>query len=722
MAKTINIYDPKEKVFGKLSNLYRQILTIDDDDWFSPQNYIYANLLKNSTYKTQIKIIKNPFKIYDTYKELYNKSIADTLWNAYFTAYSKLLENNPDLSLALLQTENKTITYRSQNTIIGVNNKGEGQNIIGKVLNSLRYRIKNILSKKSEEDYTYNIYIVYTFLRDQLYNGHDIDQFQDIDFESFITETIPDEYKIDQQTFNIKNIDINSSISIQTIAMADNSTVNNIISYIKKIDLRKYRNIIYMKKRLIVLNMYINYLIKKNFKHLNDSDKQTARFQTIESISLNEKDIADTIYDSYKNNLLSTKLSNKIDSILEERNIADTPDIEDVEEAEKFVIVKQKGSLFDRDIKLPDSRNIELERIKNRLDSLLTQIEPITSEEPIYKTINNINTLQEIMNTEGGLHGYIDNIRSRIDTINELLDSKDDTPESKQELKNELNILESPGFHLLNPSEIDERSKNLEKEIKKQLTQIKEDISRNLEHYARLTRNELVQIIKQDISQAEADHLYETELKRYKKDVRKEIKKAQKKLLPTEDLERTPHKRPTIIKQSITLKSEDVGIEGDIVLIYISADNNIKQNIIKGFSPDIYFTKDIDINGLQYKSITHYVITLLYYNMVLSINTMNDAYNKILTPEHTFKNIDQISQEYTIMYLQDKDDYTKRNCIIAINKKFENEELQTLLLSTKSSRIIYDDKKDDILGVGQYNNGQNFVGKYLEYKRNPVVL
>jgi len=52
---------------------------------------------------------------------------------------------------------------------------------------------------------------------------------------------------------------------------------------------------------------------------------------------------------------------------------------------------------------------------------------------------------------------------------------------------------------------------------------------------------------------------------------------------------------------------------------------------------------------------------------------------------------------------------------IALDKKFENFKLQKLLLMTGDKKIFWNDKKDDILGIGE-----NFVGNYLVEIRNEL--
>ena len=814
MAHTINIYDPKAGKFGPLSNLHVNTLLIEGEIWRSPQNYIYTNLLKNKLYKEQVKNVKKTSKVYDIYKKMYDKTIADTLFEGYFNGYKSLLEKTPELSAKLIQTGDKKLVYRSENTLIG-SNKNVGKNIIGTVLESLRYRIKNILAKKSEEEKLYKIYIAYSFLKNQLYKHKNIDQFLGKDFEDFVSDPniIPSEDRKDN--FNIRNIDTNSDIAITTIYNLNLTTIDNVINYIKKTEYRKYRQEIYMEKRVIVLNLYIRYLVQSKYADLDENQTLKAVLETREQLSQHdEKDILDTIYLSYKENLLPKDLSEKIDNIIHnEKKLPDIPDIVDVEKAEQIVFEKIyiQDPLKD-DYNLAQLKKYKLENIKNKLDSLILQTIPLDSEAPLYKKINNIATLTQII-SNNKLQDFIEEIKNRISEIKELLINNNleeynellklEDQLSKEDLENELSILKSLIFKdinneirvtdIYNPNfdnkfDFNELIKDKRREIKKLLEttknankrqelvdkleliknmkgdpkkvkdvlnmlnieipdklfytdtyeelneisgeEIKEkiiklnkklqtDIQKNIEIYIILTKNKVldqaderlheIAIIKENIPKEKAIRIYEKELNRYIQQRREEKQKSQS------PVEIRKHKRPILTKIQPYSDPIIVGIEGDLLLTYLSG-TQTKQDIIKGFSPD--FDSDIIIDGLVYKSITHYVITLLYYKMILSVKTIEQAYTKILTPLNTFKSIQEISSDYTNDYLVDKKLYTERNCIIAMNEKFiTNKELTKLLKSTRTASIIFEDKQDEILGVGPTNNGLNFVGRYLEYLR-----
>jgi predicted NAD-dependent protein-ADP-ribosyltransferase YbiA (DUF1768 family) len=647
--------------------------------------------------------------------------------------------------------------------------------------------------------------------------------------------------------FNIRNIDTNSDIAITTIYNLDLTTIDNVINYIKKTESRKYRQEIYMEKRVIVLNSYIEYLVESNYPDLDDRQKIIAIIETKEQLlKHNEKDILDTIYLSYKENLLPKDLSEKIDNIIHnEKKLPDTPDIKDIEKVEQTVFEKLSIQAPLKDTyDIAQLKKSKVENIKNILDNLILQTIPLDSESPLYKKINNIATLKQIIHNDK-LQDFIEEIKNRISQIKDLLkdDNIDEYNEllkaedklTKQDLQNELHILKTLIFKSSSSNEIKVSDYNAEFDKKFDLTELiqdkkeeiekvlihtkdenirqefvdklelikdaedsgdpkklkemlnilnieipdklfktttyqevntelspeeikdkiikldkklQENIQKNLEIYVRLTKDEDIQkklervkklkldllnteklaelledydersqeiaTIKDNISKEKAHRIYERELKKYKQERRREKRKEEKEKTHS-PVELHKHKRPILTKIQPYSEPIAFGIEGDLVLSYLSGTQTI-QEIVKGFSPDL--DSDIIIDGMVYKSITHYVITLLYYKMIISIRTMDQAYAKILTPLNTFKSIQEISVDYTNAYIEDRRLYTERNCMVAMNNKFNTDKkLIKLLKSTGSAHIIYQDKQDEILGVGQLNNGLNFVGKYLEYLR-----
>ena len=217
----------------------------------------------------------------------------------------------------------------------------------------------------------------------------------------------------------------------------------------------------------------------------------------------------------------------------------------------------------------------------------------------------------------------------------------------------------------LSPEEIKDKIIKLDKKLQ-------ENIQKNLEIYVRLTKDEDIQkklervkklklellnteklaelledydersqeiaTIKDNISKEKADRIYERELKKYKQERRRERRKEEKEKTHS-PVEVHKHKRPILTKIQPYSEPIAFGIEGDLVLSYLSG-TQTRQEIVKGFSPDL--DSDIIIDRMVYKSITHYVITLLYYKMIISIRTMDQAYAKILTPLNTFKSIQEI--------------------------------------------------------------------------------
>ncbi len=188
----------------------------------------------------------------------------------------------------------------------------------------------------------------------------------------------------------------------------------------------------------------------------------------------------------------------------------------------------------------------------------------------------------------------------------------------------------------------------------------------------------------------------------------------------------SPQKSPTIFDELIwdpdnEGKKEEV--ENDF--IYFSANPLDNPPDLNFLSPIVY-TGMIDIDNLLYPTISHYITTFLLSKLP-SINNINNAYkyilvnpnNEIKDPE-SFINIDGI----TNIYMDQKEiNYItsiKHYATIGLIHKFKDIKLQDLLILTGNGTIVYNDFSDPILGVGNQNRGENFIGGYLMELRTKI--
>ena len=219
MDQIIKIYNPLGSKFSKLSNRAKHIMEIKGEDWKSVDHYVFANLLKNPIYRLKLKNIstaEDELKLFKTqkyidkfgkgpkvnpsmkeqtplqieYSKLYDQTFKDTLWEAYTNAYIQKFETFPDLSELLISTGDSKLLFRNSNTLIGIDDQGNGENIIGKVLENIRYRFKNAIKKTHKEQiqkdinaFIYKIYATGSIIKNLLYKGENIDRYNDMTYD-----------------------------------------------------------------------------------------------------------------------------------------------------------------------------------------------------------------------------------------------------------------------------------------------------------------------------------------------------------------------------------------------------------------------------------------------------------------------------------------------------------------------------------------------------------
>ena len=147
------IYNPREPVFGPLSNNYVKPFFIDSDKYGSVSNFMYSNLLsKKGSNKLLLKNgpVKNIFKLYKNLLFLESKELVFEIINI---SIEKLLNFSETFRKALIETKNYYIIYQSDNKLFGVDSNGDGENLYGKLL--MQHRLNLLMKKENiEKDQT----------------------------------------------------------------------------------------------------------------------------------------------------------------------------------------------------------------------------------------------------------------------------------------------------------------------------------------------------------------------------------------------------------------------------------------------------------------------------------------------------------------------------------------------------------------------------------------
>ena len=268
----ITILNPNDKFYGKLSNNYLYLMKIEKKNYPSVTNYIYSNMLSKSYIRARLETLTPVNNVYNTFLELLNLErnsiIKLGMENAYKSKFSQ-----PELLNKLMATGNAPLLYMGNDNFLGIGVNRNGFNLIGKYL--MQIRKQNIMSGQEKErekiqeqkdQELYDIYIVYKALESLIIMKQN-------NLREFIGKTpqeIINMIGIDEVMKNaptLKNFIKTERLRIlpQDLYIAvTNPTI--LAEVVRKKELGNLRVAIIEKKKRIILEMYVDYLIAKNLE------------------------------------------------------------------------------------------------------------------------------------------------------------------------------------------------------------------------------------------------------------------------------------------------------------------------------------------------------------------------------------------------------------------------------------------------------------------------
>ena len=354
MVQRIEIFSPKEYPFGPLSINYTDNLYIDSKKYPTVTNYIYSNLLQNPNNQNIIQSIKIK-DLNNKYNELELNETTKNIEKALTIAFDTKINMSADMEKTLIDTNNRTIIYISQNDFLGMGTDNNGLNLVGKYLEQKRHQIKNSYklkdtekTKQETEHKLYQIYIADIALTKEITEGiSDLSIYEGKSIDTIITmmETAhnkdplkhpavvrPPEEEVIELYNNPKYTNL---IPGQVLIAINNPTT--LVPYLRKLYLEEFRTKQIQKQYNLVLDMYCAYIIEKNYPHLAEDKYNEAIKQQYNKIGqYNKSELSLKIYNLYKQGMLSERLSKKIDTELSNIKI---PSEDDIEKAKLYTII-----------------------------------------------------------------------------------------------------------------------------------------------------------------------------------------------------------------------------------------------------------------------------------------------------------------------------------------------------------------------------------------------
>ena len=666
----------KNKSIEKLTTEEKEEIDIQDS-WFVlaqlnkqvdlKQKYInyITNKIREPFSSINLELLKqqlleeselNKLDIYKTMDNAINQELRETLSLAVKKGFQqKMLD--PIISNALLETGNLPIQYESTDQFLGIGIDGNGENIVGKTLMQIRHsiKIKNIEINKESKNIEINQQIYNTYLA----------------------------YSI-----LIEEIELNKNQLDEYLGLTSNQIIN-------KYGISNITRGIPTQETIIQLynNCKLNKIVMQEIFHPGTmviNIRKTGLGILQQSLIQDKNNI---IFNYYLEYMITRNFKNEIDE--ETNKIHKTQNTKEKETIRKDIIdgilYKQLNIIPSEQLNVIKKKVINLFEYEMLSNSLSNKI-----ESDIIKLNIPSNQVVETAEIAELPTSSLSEKEIECNSVNKNIYDKPLI--ENNEISNSLNSNESSGSQNSNNDNNDDN----------------------------ITTKNLKDLLK---SKPKSKQLEDKQLEDKKlEDKQLEDKKLEDKKLEDKKLEDNQYTKPS----------------GNPIGIFV--DDNLNHPNIKNFNP-FFYSGMLLIDDLYYPTIQHYIITQLIATTGTSRIIDNDgfvtfikgmgiknAHNYILldenvdghrfpldgqrlgnNPEH-YKNIELISRIYDEENKASNKILSSLLATTSLNKKFEDIELQKLLLLTGDSKIEWNSpytKFNNIISGTKENPGGNYIGVIL---------
>jgi len=276
--------------YKKLRNSYYFPIFFQNDKWNTTNNYVYSKLLCYPTYQTIVKNTREPIKQYNLLKNDCNQ---DTYIKAINTFLNYKISNMFDekhkykkFVTELLKSEDKKIIYMSNNKYLGY--LDNGQNLIGKLYEKIRYQMKMKMKMKNDEEKEekresniIEIWEIINKINDLVEQNKNILNLKNMSFnelKSFLDSKIKSK-EVNFPLINMKKdiIKMYNSQSLTDYKIVEESLNNkdNIINIYLKFNIRKIKEKLLKRKRNNIFLLYLKDRIYKQDPNLDKDEIDT---------------------------------------------------------------------------------------------------------------------------------------------------------------------------------------------------------------------------------------------------------------------------------------------------------------------------------------------------------------------------------------------------------------------------------------------------------------
>jgi predicted NAD-dependent protein-ADP-ribosyltransferase YbiA (DUF1768 family) len=307
---SVIIRNSLDKPFGKLANDAIIPFKIKSRTYSSVVNYVYANLLPDSTFKEELAQA-NPKKILTIFNDVRKHLKRSTIQSSAHVAVTEKAKQNSQFLKQLMETDNLNIQYYSPNDFLGIGRAKTGENIYGQVLEQVRNEIQAEQNKLSQKDNVYLSYIAEINLKKAL-RKHNLEKYISKDKKRSIKRLIDalvKDYGKTEVYSNAPDVDTILTLHEKRNIMTYNDP-NSLIRIIRKNEVRNVlkRNLFDLK--VVALQAFVDYTISKNVTL--SEDRTALKDQIFDILPSKREEFANRILDLYSAKALPEEVKEKI--------------------------------------------------------------------------------------------------------------------------------------------------------------------------------------------------------------------------------------------------------------------------------------------------------------------------------------------------------------------------------------------------------------------------
>lgn len=307
---SIIVRNSLDKPFGKLANDAILPFRSNSHTYLSVVNYVYANLLPESTFKEELSQTL-PKNVLSTFKEVRQHLKKSTIQSAAHLSILEKAKQNNEFYKKLMDTEAFKIVYYSPNNFLGIGRAKTGDNIYGQALEQVRNELQIEQHKAKEKDNIYLSYIAELNLKKAL-RKHNLEKYISKDkkrsMRRLVDSLVQDYGKTEVYSHAP---DLETILTLHEKRNIVNYTdPNALIRIIRKKEVKNVlkRNLFDLK--VVALQAFVDYTISKNVTM--SEDKTALKDQLFDILVSKREEFSNRILDLYSAKALPEEVKEKI--------------------------------------------------------------------------------------------------------------------------------------------------------------------------------------------------------------------------------------------------------------------------------------------------------------------------------------------------------------------------------------------------------------------------